>query len=235
MTTRIYEGGELELFRKAVRWKAYYARELRPYVGGEVLEVGAGIGGTTSHLCSGDERGWTCLEPDPDLLEKARQSVGPLLKEVPVRYEQGLVADLPAGARFDTILYIDVLEHIPDDAAELTAAMRHLTAGGYLVVLSPAHPTLYSEFDRAVGHCRRYTAKALRALTPSGACLTAVWYLDSIGAFLSLANRIFLRQSQPGVRQIAFWDRFVVPLSRLVDPMLGRVGGRSVIAVWKRE
>lgn len=72
------------------------------------------------------------------------------------------LAALPRDSRFDTILYIDVLEHIADDRAELVEAARRLNPGGYLVVLSPAHQWLFTAFDAAIGHVRRYTAKSLR-------------------------------------------------------------------------
>jgi len=236
MNAHTYPGTELELFQHAVHWKQYYANRLAPYISGDVLEVGAGIGGTTAHLCSGTQRSWTCLEPDAALLEAARARFnGGSVKGVPLRWQIGTLNDLPSTARFNTILYIDVLEHIEHDRDELKAARSHLADGGHIVVLSPAHQWLYSEFDRAVGHHRRYTAAALRALTPSGARLVHSEYLDSFGTLLSATNRLFLRQSRPTSAQIAFWDRWLLPVSKVTDRMLGSVIGRSVVAVWQRE
>ena len=63
-----YQGSELALFADAVRWKRYYAKSLRPFLGPAVLEVGAGIGGTTQVLCAGAQRRWLCLEPDAVLV-----------------------------------------------------------------------------------------------------------------------------------------------------------------------
>ena len=68
----------------------------------------------------------------------------------------GLIADLPCVPSFDSIVYIDVLEHIKDDSAEIAAATARLRSNGTLVVLSPAHAWLFSAFDAAVGHYRRY-------------------------------------------------------------------------------
>ena len=145
----------------------------------------------------------------------------------------GTLADLPEGQRFDTALYVDVLEHIEEDRGELAGAAARLRTGGRIVVLSPAYPFLFSEFDRAIGHFRRYTKGMLRRLTPPGMRIEAEFYLDRVGMLASLANRAMLRQAQPTLRQVLFWDRVLVPLSRLLDPLTGRRFGRSVVTVWQ--
>lgn len=235
MTTQPYQGTELELFRNAINWKRYYGKRLRPFIAGEVLEVGAGIGGTTAYLCAGTEQRWTCLEPDPTLLDRLRRSYpDDRVNGVPLRTELGTLGDLPSAARFGTIIYIDVLEHIENDAHELEMAAAHLDPGGHIVVLSPAHQFLYSEFDRAVGHFRRYSSRQLRGLTPPGARLVRSEYLDSVGALLSLMNRLLLKQQQPRTEQIALWDQYVLPVSKVTDYALGRLIGRSVVAIWQR-
>jgi 2-polyprenyl-3-methyl-5-hydroxy-6-metoxy-1,4-benzoquinol methylase len=68
----------------------------------------------------------------------------------------GSTETLGPEERFDTALYIDVLEHIRDDQTEVARVGRHLTPGGHLVVLAPAHQALYTLFDAAIGHFRRY-------------------------------------------------------------------------------
>ncbi len=229
-----YIGTELDIFAEAAHWKAYFGRFLRPYLGKRVLEVGAGLGATTASLCSGKEGEWWCLEPDPGLLShiEARIRAGTL--PACCRPVAGTLKDIPNAACFDTILYIDVLEHIESDRAELELAARHLLPGGHLIVLAPAYPALYSPFDGAIGHYRRYTRPALRTLTPSGTHLVVLRYLDSLGFFLSLANRFLLRQSMPSLRQILFWDRFLTPLTRLTDWLVGYTFGRSILAIWER-
>ncbi|TFH22481.1 MAG: class I SAM-dependent methyltransferase [Myxococcales bacterium] len=229
-----YPGGELELFAHARNWKQYYADRIRSYLNGDVLEVGAGIGATTSVLCSGREHSWTCIEPDPDLARQlasaVRQLAGPTIPTV----SECAITDLPSSPAFDCILYIDVLEHIEDDRGELRQAAERLRPGGYVIVLSPAHSFLFSEFDRQIGHFRRYNTKTLRAVGPASTRLRDVFYLDSFGIMLSLANRLLLRTGSPSRKQIAFWDRFVVPGSRILDPMLGYRVGKTIIAVWQR-
>ena len=137
--------------------------------------------------------------------------------------------------RFDTILYMDVLEHIADDRAELARAADQLRHGGHLIVLAPAHQWLFTPFDEAIGHYRRYTKSTLRAAAPDGLTLARLVYLDSIGMLASLGNRLVLKSSMPSPGQIALWDRLMVPLSRVADPFLGYSLGKSVLAVWKKS
>jgi hypothetical protein len=142
------------------------------------------------------------------------------------------MAVLPNEQRFDTILYIDVLEHIQDDHGELRNSAAHIRPGGHVVVLAPAHQKLYSAFDHAIGHFRRYDRATLLAAAPGSLQPVTIFYLDTIGVVVSLANRWLLRASTPTHRQVMLWDRVVVPISRVVDPMLGRRVGKSVVAIW---
>ena len=227
-----YVGDELDLFAAATRWKAYFRRMIAPYMGPEVLEVGAGLGGTTRALCRGDERRWLCLEPDPQLAARleAERAAGRL----PGRCEVvvGTLDDQLVADRFDTILYMDVLEHIQADAAEMVRAAGRLAPGGHIIALSPAHQWLYTPFDRAIGHCRRYSRRTLGELTPPGLEMVWLGYLDSVGFFASLANKALLRQAMPTPAQVRFWDRTLVRASEWVDPVLGHRAGKSVLGVW---
>lgn len=220
-----YPGTELELFRDATNWKAYFARFVKPFVRGAVLEVGAGAGATTAALSGASHERWLCLEPDSTL---AAEIAG--MCEIMI----GTTADLDPRPQFDTILYIDVLEHIDDDRAELERASRLLRDDGHLVVLVPARQSLYSAFDAAIGHHRRYDRETLDAAMPPLMPRVSSRYLDSLGVLVSLANRIVLRSSMPTPRQIAVWDKLVIPLSRVVDPLLGYRAGKSLLEVRRK-
>jgi SAM-dependent methyltransferase len=230
-----YEGDELGLFEHAVNWKRYFNSHIGPYIRGAVLEVGSGLGGTTRLLCDGRQSSWTGLEPDADLAEQMRQRLAREPLPLPVEVRVGTLADLPADALFDTILYIDVLEHIEDDRAEMARAAAHLAPGGRVIVLAPAHQFLYTPFDKAIGHYRRYSARMLREAAPPDLREERVFYLDSVGLLASLGNRLLLKSANPSLKQIRFWDRFLVRASRLTDPLLFRRLGKSVVGVWRRE
>jgi SAM-dependent methyltransferase len=230
-----YEGSELELFERATNWKAYFGSLLQPYLRGSVLEVGAGLGGTTKRLCGSDVVRWTALEPDGELADQLRAVSTELPPDVQFEAVHGTLENLdPSQGLYDTALYLDVLEHIEQDAEELRRCCKFLKPGGHLVVLSPAHQWLYTDFDRGIGHFRRYTRDNLTALTPQGSELIQTAYLDSVGIMASAANRVLLRSSMPTAKQIAVWDRLMVPVSRVIDPWLGHRIGKSILAVWRR-
>jgi SAM-dependent methyltransferase len=231
----VYVGTELDLFASATNWKTYVRRQVSMYLGRQVLEVGAGHGGTTSVLCGKAPERWVCLEPDSSLADRLIASIS--AGELPDCCEPkiGTLADLDDDDRFDTILYMDVLEHIDDDRAELARAADFLRPGGHLIVLAPAHQWLFTPFDAAIGHYRRYTRQTLRAVAPDTLTLTRLVYLDSVGLLASLGNRLVLKSSMPNSGQIAVWDRLMVPVSRLADPLFGYSVGKSVLAIWKKN
>lgn len=230
-----YVGNELDLFCHAHNWKAYFRSVLARHIAGDVAEIGAGIGATTEALASlpGVTR-WLCVEADAALCRRIeeKRAAGALPDFVEIH--AGMLADLPAAPSFDCLIYIDVLEHITDDREELARAFARLRPGGRLAILAPAWQLLFSAFDRAIGHHRRYTVSTLRRIAPTGAREIRAHYLDCVGFFASLANKLLLRRDLPRLAQIRFWDGAMVPLSRLFDPLLRRLLGRSVIIVWEK-
>jgi len=229
-----YPGGELDLFREANRWSDYLGKKLAPYIVGDVLEVGAGLGARSQAYLRPHHRSWTCLEPDPQLTSQLQANLKQITVSIPIRVELGTIENLRPSEFFDTILYIDVLEHIEQDAAELERVSHHLTPGGAIVVLSPAHQWLFSPFDQSIGHFRRYSRKTLAALAPPGMIQERIFYLDSVGLAASAANRFLLKASMPTPKQIQIWDKLMVPASRLLDPLLAYGMGKSIAGIWRK-
>jgi hypothetical protein len=233
-TDQAYIGQELTIFAHATHWKQYYTSIIRPSIGKYVVEVGAGLGATTKVMCDGRQDAWICLEPDSAL----RGGIDRLIAqgELPTCCQTwaGFVSDLSPSPFFDTFIYIDVLEHIEDDRTELETAATRISTGGHLIVLSPAFHFLYSPFDRSIGHYRRYDKEMLQALTPSHCQIERLIYLDSIGMTTSLINRFLLSQSMPTVDQIKFWDTYLVPISKVMDRIVGYRFGRSILCIWSK-
>jgi len=233
MSGQEYCGEELHLFAAVRNWKQYWSEVIRPYISGDVLEVGAGTGSNLDFLNSGSAGRWVCLEPDPRLLAELRQK----LEATPHRNCEticGTVGTIDSTQQFDAIIYIDVLEHIEDDRGELGLAAAHLRPGGRAIVLSPAHQWLYTPFDAAIGHFRRYNRSMLRAISPPELRVERILYLDSVGMLASAANRLLLRQSMPTQTQLQFWDGRVIPVSRVIDRLLRHSLGKSIVGVWRK-
>ena len=226
-----YVGSELDLFALATNWKEYWVARIRPYLRGRVVEIGAGIGSNTVALASPADD-WTCVEPDARLVERLERRIAEIGPRV--RVIRGTNADIHDSDPFDCAIYIDVLEHIEDDRTELARTAALLRPGGRLIVLAPAHQFLFSPFDASIGHFRRYSRSTLLAAAPPGLAVERAFYLDSVGAIASAANRLALRQSMPTAGQLRFWDSVLIPASRVLDPMLGYHVGKSVVAVWTR-
>jgi hypothetical protein len=229
-----YVGHELYLFEHATNWKRYIAQNIRPYLGTSVIEVGAGIGANIAYLYDG-QSGWLCVEADPQLADRIRGRIEHRELPATCRVFVGTIGDLPERERAASVLYIDVLEHTEDDAREVGIAARRLELGGHLIALNPAHQWLFSPFDAAIGHNRRYAAASCRRLTAPGLRLVALRYLDSVGMLASAANKLLLRASTPTKEQIMLWDRFMVPVSRCIDPLIRHCLGKSILAVWQKH
>lgn len=227
-----YPGDELAFFAQAANWKNYITEKIAPYINGDVLEVGAGIGATTKTLNKGRARSWTMLEPDEQMASALRQNI----EQFPSNSvcTQGTIYDVQ-GRTFDTILYIDVLEHIENDQKELSEAARLLNDGGKLIVFSPAFQFLYSPFDKAIGHYQRYEKASLKKIVPENMQQLSLTYMDTAGFFASAMNKIFLRQSYPTLKQVLFWDRYLVPVSKISDIIFLHSFGKSILGVWQKQ
>ncbi len=171
------------------------------------------------------------MEPDESLAGQIVQGAGYASVEVVV----GTVRDVAVTGQFDSVLYIDVLEHIEDDRGELEEAATRLRPGGRLIVLVPAHMSLYSPFDTAIGHFRRYSRTSLLRSLPQGGSVRISTYMDSVGLLASGMNRFFLRSKAPTKQQISFWDKKMIPVSRRTDQLLRGQLGKSLLVIGERN
>jgi SAM-dependent methyltransferase len=224
---------DVALVAEPHHWPLYWANEIAPYLGKRVAEIGAGTTPAAIHL-NRDAADWLCVEPDRRVARRLshraqRGEFGPHCRVL-----NGWVVDLPATDPFDTILYVNTLEHIPADRAELAAAAKRVRRGGRLIVLSEAHPFLYSSHDAAIGHVRRYTRRMLLAIEPPGFQVTAMKYLDAAGYAAAIADCFLPTDATPSSKRMTFWDEKLVPLSRHLDRLTGHRFGQSLLTVWRR-
>src|SRR6204780_4636700 len=159
-SSRIYtedaHGGEiLDRLNRAPRFTRWMADVVRPYVGDRVLEIGAGIGNMSVHLMPRSVYWATDVNPYYlNYLETLR----PTRPYMRVGYTDAMkLESFPKGQDFNTIVCLNVIEHVPDDTGALRNIREALTDGGAAIVLVPRGPALYGSLDEVLGHCRRYT------------------------------------------------------------------------------
>jgi len=189
-----------------------------------ILEVGAGTGTMTAVLCSSSAV--VAFEPSPDA---RRQLIVRTQDQAHVQVVESLDECRQRGP-FDTAILINVLEHIDHDV-DFLASLKSLCAPeGRVVVLSPAHNCLYSDFDASVGHVRRYNRATMKkTLETAGFEDVTVRYFNAVGAILWLLVNRLLKRKTATSRQTRLYDNVVVPVSALVDRLGIRPFGQSAI------
>jgi SAM-dependent methyltransferase len=190
-----------------------------------ILDFGAGSG-TLSDLWK-DSFGISpdCVEIDPKLLNILRK--------------KGFKAEAKVEElknRYDFVFTSNVLEHIEEDSIAVKQIFKCMNGSGRLVVYVPAFPILYTEFDRVIGHYRRYTKKSLKKLLEeNGFTLVSIKYNDSLGFILTLIVRgLSLRAERVASSKVILkvYNSLILPLSRLLDLLGARfVFGKNLIAV----
>jgi SAM-dependent methyltransferase len=207
----------LELFAEAVRFNRWMFSKLAPHIGGDVLEIGSGIG-NLSGLIVGAARSAVLTDAEPRYLAALARTFAGRADVAVLRWDlDGPPPQQIAGRRFDTIVGVNVIEHVQDDQALATRLAALLKPAGKLVVYVPACPFAYGSLDRALGHRRRYTPGQLDALL-AGAGLAAqpATYMNFLGLVGWLVNGRVLRARRLSRLQIALFDR-LMPLLALED------------------
>lgn len=202
-----------------------------PYIGGHVLDFGAGIGTFTAALAARADV--VALEPDPQFVPRLRERFAGNRHVRVVHADTEWLAEDESGESFDTVLCLNVLEHIRDDELVLRRFHQRLLPGGHLLLLAPAHRALYGEIDRNVGHERRYSRGPLRTLLEqTGFDPVELRYVNPVGAMGWLVSSRVLRRPQVPTGPLRAYDRLVPVLQRL--DRLPLPFGLSVWAVARR-
>jgi glycosyltransferase involved in cell wall biosynthesis len=202
---------------------------LEPFVGRRILEIGSGTGLMTRYLAG---RGrLTATDLDAEYVELlGRTFAGNPNVEVRQLDLATLGTNGAVGADYDTVICSNVLEHIEDDGAALTAMRDVLAPGGRVVLVVPAVKALYGEIDRAIHHHRRYAREEIESkLRAAGLDVEHVSAFNMLGVPGWWLNSVVLkRRAVPGI-QARINDR-LVPLLRL-ERMFGPPVGMSLLAV----
>ena len=224
---------ELHSLSRSVRFHRWMAEMLRPAMGVRVLEVGAGIGTMTRALAETyPTSAIVSIEPDPALFPLLVQRVS----GTTVRTATQSTLELDDADGFDTVLYVNVLEHIEDHAAELRRAFGLLLPGGCIGIIVPALPSLYGSLDAKTGHYRRYQKTALRAVVEgAGFSITDLHYFDTVGVAPYWATIKLGTMAALSDRTTMLFDNVLVPMSKLVHRTWKSVPiGKNLLVIARR-
>lgn len=228
MKDEVYSGTEvLESLTLAKNYNSYILREIRRHcdTNSTVLDFGAGKG-VFSHPLQRHVKKLAALEPDPRLRGELGESK--LLEVV------GDLSELQPP--FDLIFLINVLEHIEDDSGTLESLAGLMSESGLVLIYVPASPLLFSDFDRAVGHWRRYTKQTLLSSAErAGLSVLSIKYVDPLGWVVAMLHK--LGGGRPGLQDWQLWvfDRLVFPLSRLLEPWTTKMFGKNLLLVARKS
>jgi ubiquinone/menaquinone biosynthesis C-methylase UbiE len=226
-TQQRYAADDLETMSEARNYQAHVFDLVRPHLGAHVLEVGCGIGTMTRQLLDHASR-VVCIEPNLNCATRAREAFADD-DRVSIRVchlEECSRVELQAQ-RFDTVVCVNVLEHIEDDVRAL-ALFRDVVAGtgGRVLVFVPAVQRLYGPHDAALGHHRRYSKRTLRAtFAAAGLDVESIRYTNPLGLLGWIYNLYISGNTEHTSGQVRLFDRFVapwaLPLERLIVPPIG--------------
>jgi SAM-dependent methyltransferase len=219
------------------RFTAWIVDELDGTLGRRVLDVGAGFGSIAAEIAARwPARSVTAIEPATNVFPTLEKRAASLVNLEAVQITSGDLAERRPAPTFDSVVYVNVLEHIEDDVHELRTARRLLERDGRLGLFVPAMPSLYGSLDYKSGHYRRYTADQLRSvLQRAGYVDIDVRYLDVLGILPYWLMYRVLNVSRLDRVSSTGYDRVIVPLSRAAQFVLRRPPrGKNLVATARR-
>ena len=235
MTAESLTVSDLETAGGAENYRDWMLNRFRPYMGQRILDAGAGIGTFTEQLL--DRELVIAADGDEVFIDVLRQRLGPRLKLDPVMVDlTGPAIRELAQHRLDTVLCVNVLEHIEDDRAALANFHALLQPGGRLVLLVPAHQFLYGTVDRQLEHCRRYSRRELRRkFEDAGFMVEHLSEMNFIGIAGWFLNNRIQRRDRVSPRHVALYDKWVVPWAERLERVVHPPVGLSIIAVGRKD
>jgi SAM-dependent methyltransferase len=227
----LYSGTELDAMSEAREYRRWILRYFKPFLGKHILEVGAGTGAFSQLLLEEAEGARLSVqEPAANLF--------PLLEQRFSGMPQVRVIDRPFSADccdsfpVDTVVMVNVLEHVENDRKHLQTIRRILPAGGHLLLFVPATPTIFGSLDRAFDHYRRYTKKELSVkLCEAGFRIEKIRHfnLAGVGAWFAAGRLLKRKTIRPS--EVRFFDRWIVPMASRVENWWEPPVGQSLLAV----
>jgi hypothetical protein len=236
-----YPGRELEAMDGAFNYHRWILATFKPFLGRHLVEVGSGLGSFSQLILqSHDADSLSLVEPSDRLYEGLVANVGALESSTRIETYHGIFPQVAETIKRkqapDSILYVNVLEHIEDDRRELEVIHDTLSASGRLFLFVPALSWLYGAFDERVGHIRRYTKPELeQKLQKAGFKVVLSSYFDLPGIGPWWVKYCLLRSATMEPAGVKLYDRFIVPAARRLESLISPPLGKNVIAIAEKS
>lgn len=233
---------DLEALAGLENYHGWILEEIRPYLGTRVVEIGGGIGTFTkllvsAHLLPNPAAQLKVFEPASAFCLRLRDDLQHAYPDL-IRAGRLVVTETPfqlSPDQCDTVIMINVLEHIQHDQESVRAIYHSLSPGGTFVVYSPALPWLYSPHDKAVGHYRRYEKKQLeQLLRAAGLEVVKAKHMDCMGVLPWYLLNVIGGSTSINPHLARLYDTWFVPITRLVERLWRPWIGKNVLVVGRK-
>lgn len=231
----IYVGKDLEAMSFAVNYHKWILDEFRPFLGKRVVEVGAGTGSFSELLLQENLDSLSLVEPS-DMFESLQANVSQIKNNAKIDFYKSIfsavASEISDKQKPDSIIYVNVLEHIEDDVSELEHIYRTLSKGGRCFVFVPALMSLYGEFDRKIGHFRRYTKQEVEEKCQSaGFKVLKSKYFDFAGIIPWFVKYKMLKSDSLDSGAVTLYDKMAIPFVRGMEKIVNVPLGKNVLLV----
>ena len=229
----------LMVIAKADKFNRWMYETIKPFLKGEILEVGSGIGNISKFLIPG-ELPITLSDYSPVYRDQLQKQYGHFKNVVTIidldlqhpEFEQRY---FQFKGKFDTIFMLNVIEHLANDVRAAEHCKFMLRIDGHLIILAPAYQFLFCRLDRELGHYRRYTLKKLsKIVLKAGLTIFKKQYFNSLGIAGWLVSGKIFRARNLGTNEMASFNR-LVPLAKLCDKIFFKKAGLSAIIVAQKK
>jgi len=222
---------DLEVMSTARNYIDWISSFIKPHLGKKILEFGAGIGNYTGRFLKADRL--VVLEINSFCFQKLHQkyhaypNVQLFQAELHDLIEQGYFEE-----KMDTVVCLNVLEHVEDDARMLNDFSQVLAPGGKLILMVPSYKALYGELDKQIGHFRRYGLRELtQKVLNAGFKFERKFYMNSLGAIGWFVNYRLLKRATQSEKQVQFYDQYVIPVISKIERIVPPPFGQSLFAI----
>lgn len=234
-----YNGRELESMVFAVNYHRWILDIFQPFLGKHLVEVGAGLGSFSEIIMETLPDSLAMIEPSANMFPILADRIRAIDERRVGRVYQGTLSGALEAVRKpdlpDAIIYVNVLEHIKDDVRELATAHSALGPGGRVLVFVPANQWLMSALDHQMGHYRRYSLDELTLKCRSaGFKVLLASYFDVLGIIPWWVRYCLLRSTRIEPAAVRLYDRYIVPISRVLESAIRPPIGKNIILVGQK-